>query len=1140
MARKGLIGLLLAALILNVCLPAECAFAQVMPRVSILEPGRAGEPVFLQGLRVYPQEQLKFDLIIDTGTSFPPKNTIEFESQKSAKYFLTAMTVPEKDLWVNLSPYEKDRIIPEEFARTEMGRDLLEADLLLKQFTSSLMFPENELGRKLWQKIYALSAGKDIAFDNFNKVWIVPDEAHVVVHDNTAVITRCHLKVMLETDYLAMSNEPTPTRGHVVLSSDQAQQNNVSPGRLPTSQPLNARATQVSPSSPNLQELTNNILREIIIPVLEKEVNSSERFGNLRQIYRAMILATWYQRHLKEGLLGAVYAQRNKVAGIDPVDRQEKIRLWEKYAASFKQGLFNYIKEELDASTGEIIPRKYFAGGCAYDSGVLTETKTDAAMLAKKSGEIVQGERQLVSIELKPVAKPYVVDQAQSLTFPKVENEALLKILNRTAENPRDAILAFRLSAMADPRLVPEIVAAYVDLSRKSEWKDAVLLGLAEIRRYAPEYTALALAGFGAVALAGNKGAVSSIRKLFSYSDRDVADIVARLDIAAQTGNINAWYAIGVMVIDENERVLHVLGEERSARLVEYLQERVFKTGNVDEVKAISRVVSGYRENNKTRQLAYLSLEKIAGSEFPAASREALEQVIVRAEEFTEVSLKAKLLAEASHARLELAAQLKEQSAGDNSSEKMHLYKYFERGLDQLIFSLAQQAQEAGVSIEYLLHNYRNWRRLNIFRPLFWPDKLREEIFNYRNLPKDDFYKRHEKVAVVVYPKSDHNGAFMNTDILTKLSELGYAILYYEAESPEEMIKSLEDATVNGQHPSRYTIIGGHGSPESMRFGHGADTESLLYSDHDLLDKADLKRFFVAGSDLVLRSCANGGVPHKRDLNMVQALAYATGAKVSGAEKSFSRLEVEEIKPGELLHTFKLVDEGIMLVQESFVEQKQRMMLSMTRALENRVRAYLGATDDVALQAMFDMLQQMPQYKLYASNKKAYGEFVILARDIWKRVSDHAQNADEAQQVFAEWVQEKISNLSIEKRGVILEAVTALIKAVPAEISTSRFNKAVGLLMDVWQHWPELSDVDFPIAAIGRDAAMRQASQDHLKGGIDLNSALLKLTESGSDKDLAPLKEVTALERNIAGFVPVVLSVSSISKFSLMTENIPH
>ena len=79
---------------------------------------------------------------------------------KLIKYFLASLTIPEKDLWVNLSPYEKDRIIPQSFGLTEMGRDLLAEDYMLKQITASLIYPEDEIGKKFWKRIYEEAAKK--------------------------------------------------------------------------------------------------------------------------------------------------------------------------------------------------------------------------------------------------------------------------------------------------------------------------------------------------------------------------------------------------------------------------------------------------------------------------------------------------------------------------------------------------------------------------------------------------------------------------------------------------------------------------------------------------------------------------------------------------------------------------------------------------------------------------------------------------------------------------------------------------------------------------------------------------------------------------------------------------------------------
>src|SRR5262245_42880402 len=85
-------------------------------------------PPILKGIKVYPENPFLFDFILDEGQT---KNTNQDDAAKLVKYFLASLTTPEKDMWVNLSPYEKDRIVPDSFGQTEMGRDLLAQDYLL-------------------------------------------------------------------------------------------------------------------------------------------------------------------------------------------------------------------------------------------------------------------------------------------------------------------------------------------------------------------------------------------------------------------------------------------------------------------------------------------------------------------------------------------------------------------------------------------------------------------------------------------------------------------------------------------------------------------------------------------------------------------------------------------------------------------------------------------------------------------------------------------------------------------------------------------------------------------------------------------------------------------------------------------------
>src|SRR5437868_9737747 len=96
-----------------------------------------------------------------------------------------------------------------------MGRDLLAEDYLLKQITASLIYPEDEVGKKFWKRIYEEASKKygttNIPVNTFNKVWIVPEKA--VVYENakagTAYVIESKLKVMLEADYLSMNKHET-------------------------------------------------------------------------------------------------------------------------------------------------------------------------------------------------------------------------------------------------------------------------------------------------------------------------------------------------------------------------------------------------------------------------------------------------------------------------------------------------------------------------------------------------------------------------------------------------------------------------------------------------------------------------------------------------------------------------------------------------------------------------------------------------------------------------------------------------------------------------------------------------------------------------------------------------------------------
>ena len=292
-------------------------------------------PAIMAGMTIYPDNPLKFDFIIDVGDDNLNGDALKNESEKLISYFMASLTVPEDEMWVNLSPYEKDRIIANGLGDTILGRDMLAQDYMLKQLTASMVYPENELGRKFWERVYAKAQAKlgtkEVPADTFNKIWIVPEEAVIYVNDTNIFVADSHLKVMLEEDYLALEYHDK------------------------------GLDTKANPAS--LAKETKEILREIILPEIEREVNEGKNFAALRQIYHSLILATWYKKNLKESLLGKIYVDQNKTNGVDVSDKNIKLKIYNQYVEAFKKGVFDYIREDYDGETKQLIPRKYFSGG---------------------------------------------------------------------------------------------------------------------------------------------------------------------------------------------------------------------------------------------------------------------------------------------------------------------------------------------------------------------------------------------------------------------------------------------------------------------------------------------------------------------------------------------------------------------------------------------------------------------------------------------------------------------------------------------------------------------------------------------------------------------------------------------------------
>ena len=305
-----------------------------------------------------------FKLLLDQGDTkkedLENKTYIEENTQTLLKYFFIGLSLPNDKFWVNLRPDAPENIIDDDLAKTDVGKILLEADLQLKKDTASFTSPQTPEGKVYWDKLYKkageLFGTENITIPTLTRPWIVPGEIIIREAPDNAYIYKATLKVMLEEDYL--SNQKT--------------------------EELKNQRTAYNFSDPRLKELnqySTQLIKELIIPKLTYQVNTSKRYAPLRQVYYSLILAQWFKARYRSQST-EYRAQRtedrkanNYLRLIDsgnltnlilkePYDKQAYFRQYQK---SFQDGEYN-LQEIVRTPYGQSI-RRYVSGGANLSAG---------------------------------------------------------------------------------------------------------------------------------------------------------------------------------------------------------------------------------------------------------------------------------------------------------------------------------------------------------------------------------------------------------------------------------------------------------------------------------------------------------------------------------------------------------------------------------------------------------------------------------------------------------------------------------------------------------------------------------------------------------------------------------------------------
>lgn len=355
-------------------------------------------------LRYFSYDSLNdnFEVLLDKG-DIKNSKTPELENSTKAllSYFLIGVTLPDEMFWVNLRPDSEDQTIDPWLEKTDVGKIMLEADLQLKKDTALFTSSQTPEGREYWDNLYKKAAdlyGYDnVTISTLTRPWIVPGEIIVRESKDSAYVYKAILKVMLEQDYLKDS----------------------------------ATYNFKDERSKALNEYSSQLIRELIIPKLTKEVNSSKRYAALRQVYYSLILSRWFKLRFtgKTGTYASLINSRN-LTNLTSQEPWIKTTYFKQYQKSFQDGEYN-IKESVYTPTGQVI-RSYFSGGINVTSSAIN-TQNGIIVAndnAKKLGDVIGGKAivdpQNINLQpavvSSPITPPVFKDHQNSLSYSEMVN----------------------------------------------------------------------------------------------------------------------------------------------------------------------------------------------------------------------------------------------------------------------------------------------------------------------------------------------------------------------------------------------------------------------------------------------------------------------------------------------------------------------------------------------------------------------------------------------------------------------------------------------------------------------------------------------------------------------------------------------
>jgi hypothetical protein len=292
---------------------------------------------------IYNPMQMGFNLFTDE--TAPPLSPSDQQGLQArlGRYLNTFLVLKGDQINVTLNPTDEFCGLPPLLRHTELGRDMLAQDVVLKHYTSAQLHPSTPLGKAFWQQAEAITDSTE-DFEACFRVWIVPDDASV--HEKSendqghVTIEKLGLKVLCEADYntlqtLQYQRSSTP---HSVIRQDGTEQ-------------------------------LVDLFRQLIVPEIQKEVSSGSRFGLLRQILSVFVIAKWVMGSQLGGALkqtGFMASNNPEKYGLCTVDEKVILSMKQVYLQLFGEGVWQHTTTRFNMESNSVRRQLHIVGGVEF------------------------------------------------------------------------------------------------------------------------------------------------------------------------------------------------------------------------------------------------------------------------------------------------------------------------------------------------------------------------------------------------------------------------------------------------------------------------------------------------------------------------------------------------------------------------------------------------------------------------------------------------------------------------------------------------------------------------------------------------------------------------------------------------------